>query len=321
MQNFWQGKRVLVTGGTGFIGSYVAEILLKKKARVFVTTFEDDMTNIIHIKKDLNILKANLANETDAIRVTRNKDVVLNLASRVAGIQFNVGHPVEMFTENIAIAKNIVAASYKNNVERLLITSSACVYSRDSSIPTPESEGFLYDPEPTNLGYGWAKRVSELLGRFYFQQYNFKVAIARPFNAYGPRDNFDPQFSHVIPGIIKRIFDGENPLLVWGSGKQSRSFIYAEDFARGIIAITEKHAIADPVNIGSKEEITIGDLAQMIVKLSGKKVDIKFDKSKPDGQPRRVCDVKYARTKLGFQAKILLKEGLERTIEWYKHRL
>ncbi len=319
MKDFWHRKRVLVTGGTGFIGSYVAEILLKKGSDVSVTTLDDNFENISGFKKDLKILRANLTDFKDAKRVTKSKDVVLNLASKVAGIQYNVNHPVEMFEDNISIAKNVISAAYQNNVGRLLIVSSACVYSSDSRVPNIEQEGFLGDPESTNLGYGWAKRVSELLGRFYFQEYGFKIAIARPFNAYGPRDNFDPRFSHVIPGIIKRVFDGENPLIVWGSGKQTRSFIYAEDFAKGLLRTVEKYCVSDPVNIGSSEEITIKDLAYLIARLSGKKLKIKFDRRKPDGQPRRMGSVKKAKTKLGFESKTSLKEGLERTIEWYKH--
>ena len=318
MKDFWHNKRVLVTGGTGFIGSYVCELLLEKGARVAATTKDSNLNNISHIKKAIEIIQTDLAIFENALKATKNRDIVLNLASKVAGIQYNLTHPVEMFDENIEIAKNTISASFRNNVERFLVTSSACVYRHYCNVPTRESEGFLDDPESTNLGYGWAKRVAELLGRFYFQEFGFKVAIARPYNAYGPRDNFDPETSHVVPGIIKRIFDGENPLIVWGSGKQTRSFLYAEDFARGLLEITEKYPIADAVNIGTEEEITITDLAKLIVRLSGKEVRIKFDKSKPDGQPRRVCDVTKAKEKIGFETAITLEEGLKRTIEWYK---
>lgn len=319
MKNFYKGKSVLVTGGTGFIGSYVCEILLKKGANVTCTYFSKNLQNIAHIKKDLKIIRADLTNYDDARSVTRGKEIVLNLASKVAGIQYNVGHPVEMFNDNVEITKNTIDASFKNGVERFLIVSSACVYHRFATVPTNEDEGFLDDPEPTNLGYGWAKRVSELLGRFYHQEYDYKVAIARPYNAYGPRAIFDPEISHVIPGIIKRVFDGENPIVVWGSGKQTRSFLYAEDFARGLIETVEKYPEADPVNIGTADEVTIEDLASMIVRISGKNTKIVFDKTKPDGQPRRVCDVRKAKEKVGFVAKVGLEEGLEKTIEWYRH--
>lgn len=319
MSSFWRNRRVLVTGGAGFIGSFVCELLLKKGARVAITSKSGNLKNIAQIKKDIKVIRANLTNPQEATRATKHQDIVLNLASRVAGIQYNINHPVEMFNDNVEIEKNTIEGAYRAGVERFLVTSSACVYPRHSTVPTPEEEGFLGDPEPTNLGYGWSKRVAELLGRFYFQEYGFKVAIARPYNAYGPRDELDPKISHVIPGIIKRVFDGENPLVVWGSGKQTRSFVYASDFARGLLAIVEKYPCADPVNIGTSEEVSIGKLAQMIVEISKKKTKIKFDRSKPDGQPRRVCDVTKAKKKIGFSAKTSLEEGLRQTIEWYRH--
>lgn len=316
--NFWRGKKVLVTGGTGFIGSFVSETLLQLGAKVTVTTLSGNLGNVSKIKKDLKIIKSDLTNFEDAFKITKNQGVVLNLASKVAGIQYNINHPATMFSDNIQIAKNILEASKRNRVERVLITSSACVYPRYCTIPTPEEEGFLDDPEPTNLGYGWGKRVAELLARFYSLEFGMKVAIARPYNAYGPRDDFNPETSHVIAGLIRRIFENESPLVVWGSGKQTRSFLYVEDFARGLIETVEKYPIADPVNIGSDEEITIANLAKLIVELSGKDIKIKFDHTKPDGQPRRSCDTKKAYEKFGFKTNISLEEGLKRTIEWYK---
>lgn len=318
MANFWKGKRVLVTGGTGFIGSFVSGQLLSMGATVTATHKSSRVSNIKGIEKDIELIKTDLTSFASAVKVTKNKDIVLNLASKVAGIQFNKSHPATMFMENIQISKNMIEASLKNDVERFLIVSSACVYPRHCSIPTPETEGFLEDPEPTNLGYGWAKRVAELMGRFYHMEYGMKVGIARPYNAYGPRDDFNPETSHVIPGIIKRVFEGENPLVVWGSGNQTRSFLYVEDFARGLIETIEKYPNADPVNIGTDEEVSIGNLAKLIIKLSGKNTEIKFDTEKPDGQPRRNCDTKKAKELVGFQAKVKLEEGLEKTIDWYK---
>lgn len=321
MQNFWKNKKVLVTGGAGFIGSFVVELLLKEGSIVSITTKSGDIKNIKHQKNNVRVIKCDLTDLNAATNACKKQDIVLNLASNVAGIQFNRDHPATMFGDNVTISKNTIEAAFRCSVERFLVTSSACVYARHCTIPTPETEGFLDDPEPTNLGYGWAKRVAELFGRFYNNQYGMKVAIARPYNAYGPRDNFDPLVSHVIPGIIKRVFDDENPLLVWGSGKQTRSFLYAEDFVRGLLDVTEKYPVADPVNIGTDEEVTIGNLARMIVEISGKKTKIKFDVSKPDGQPRRNCDTKKALKKTGFKAQIKLEDGLERTIEWYKKQL
>ena len=318
MKNFWRGKKVLVTCGTGFIGSFVTELLLQKGARITTTSKSGNLKNVFHLKRDLRIKKTNLADPNQAYIVTKNQDIILNLASKVAGIQFNINHPATMFSENIQIAQNIASASVKNNVERLLMISSACVYPRNCTIPTPETEGFLLDPEPTNLGYGWAKRVEELIAKFYHLEYGLKVAIARPYNAYGPSDNFNPEISHVIPGLIKRVFDGENPLVVWGSGKQTRSFLYVEDLARGLLETIKKYPEADPLNLGTDEEVTIADLAKRIVKFSGKNIKIVFDTTKPDGQPRRNCDTKKAKDKIGFEAEISLEKGLKKTIDWYR---
>src|SRR3989344_7462003 len=223
MKSFWHNKKVLVTGGTGFIGSHVTELLLKKGAIVSVTNFENDLANIIHLKKNIRVIKADLRSFEDAYKATKNQEIVLNLAAKVAGIQYNIRHPVVMYMDNVRIVQNVIEAVYKNEVERFLIVSSACVYPHDVPNPIPENQGFRGDPESTNLGYGWAKRAAELLGRFYAQEYKMSVAIVRPFNTYGPRDNFDPNISHVIPGLITRVLKRENPLLVWGTGKQTRS--------------------------------------------------------------------------------------------------
>lgn len=321
MKSYWHKKRVLVTGGAGFIGSYLCKLLLMEGAEVRVTSKSGNLNNIKKIKDQVEVSRVDLANERSAKKTVKRIDIVMHLASKVAGISYNVEHPAIMFRDNVEITKNIFEAARVNNVERFLVVSSACVYARDCSVPTPETEGFINDPEPTNLGYGWAKRVAELFGRLYAQEFGMSVAIARPYNSYGPRDDFNPKTSHVIPGLIKRVYDGENPLVVWGSGKQTRSFLYAEDFARGLMQVTEKYPKADPINIGSDEEVTIANLAKMIVKFSGKNIKIKFDKTKPDGQPRRNCDTQKAKKKVGFGAKTSLYKGLERTIRWYEQRL
>lgn len=200
-----------------------------------------------------------------------------------------------------------------------MVVSSACVYPRNCTIPTPEEEGFKDSPEPTNDGYGWAKRMAEFIGEAYHREFGMKIAIARPYNCYGPRDHFDAQTGHVIPALIKRIFDGEDPLIVWGNGEQSRAFLYVEDFARGLIEVTEKYAVCDPINIGTDEEIKIKDLVKLILELSGKNPSICFDTSKPTGQPRRNCDNTKALKKIGFHAQINVREGLSNTIDWYKN--
>jgi GDP-L-fucose synthase len=198
------------------------------------------------------------------------------------------------------------------------LTSSACVYRRHCLVPTPESEGFVDDPEPSNLGYGWAKRFLEVQGRCYAQEYPIKIALPRPYNAYGPRDDFDWETSHVIPALIRKVVEGHNPIEVWGDGSQTRSFLYVSDFVEGLMLITERYPKCEPINIGSDEEVTIAKLIKQIIEIAGSQTEIEFNLSKPGGQPRRIGDYTKAHEILGFEPKVSLDEGLRRTITWYQ---
>ncbi len=309
-----------MTGGTGFIGSHVVEQLIALGARVTVFDRMSDgiVKNIDYLKDKIILLPGNCTNEQDAQQACENQQVVMNLAASVGGIEYNSTHQATMLFDNLKIASVMIEAARCTNVERFLVVSSACIYPADAKIPTAESEGFLREPEPTNGGYGWAKRMAEKLGMYYSQQYGMKVGIVRPYNAYGPRDHFDPEKSHVIPALIKRVFDGENPLRVWGSGNQTRAFLYVEDFAKGLIDAIDKYPVADPINIGTNEEVSIKDLVEMIVSISGKKINIEFDTLKPDGSPRRNSDNTKAIDKIGFRAQTKLVDGLKKTIDWYK---
>ncbi len=319
---FWKNKKVLVTGGAGFIGSYVAEMLVGKKAVVSVADKADPVkdSNLAVVTDKIVYLRKDLLDFANCLEVTKGMDVVMNIAAAVAGIDYNRSHQAEMFFSNAKLSLNMLEAARINKVKRFLVVSSACVYTRFCAIPTPEIEGFRFIPEDTNEGYGLAKRLAEFQGQAYARDFGMEVAIARPYNAYGPRDSFDPEKSHVIPALIKRVFDGEDPLMVWGDGEQSRAFIYAEDFARGLLEVAEKYPCADPLNIGTDEEIKIKDLVKLIVKLSGRKPKAVFDTTKPSGQPRRNCDNRKALEKIGFTADMPLEQGLKKTIEWYKQK-
>lgn len=321
--NFWKNKKVLVTGGAGFIGSHVVEMLVANGAEVTVidNLENGNMNNLSKVKSDIIFTNGDLKILDICVDASKNMDIVLNIAAKVGGIDFNKKHPGTMFRENILINTNVLEAARISNVERVLAVSSACVYQRHCKIPTPESEGFKGVPEPTNDGYGWAKRMTEFQAQAYAREFGMKIAIARPYNAYGPRDHFDPEKSHVIPALIKRIFDAENPLTIWGSGEQSRAFLFVTDFARGLLEIVEKYPEADPINIGTDEEIKIKDLVKLILKIAGKNPKIFFDISKPEGQPRRNCDNRKAKEKIGFKARVSLDVGLNKTIEWYKNEL
>lgn len=320
-EKFWSGKTVLVTGGAGFIGSHVVQKLLQKGATVRVLdNFQNGKKENLHgILPEKSIITGDCTDSQTALKVCKGCDVVMNIAARVGGIEYNRTHQATMLRDNLMIGSVMIEAARKAEVERFLVVSSACVYPRNVSVPTPESEGFLDEPEPTNGGYGWAKRMAEKLGMYYAEEYGMKVGIVRPYNCYGPRDHFDPAISHVIPALIKRVFDGENPINVWGSGKQTRAFLFVEDLAEGMIAAIEKYPVPDPINLGTDDEISIKDLIHKIITISGKKVKVKFDTTKPDGSPRRNSNNIKAIEKIGFEAKISLQDGLEKTIEWYKN--
>ena len=321
--SFWKGQRVLVTGGNGFIGSHLVELLLAQGARV-TTTASSPATEfrfLKRVKSDIRTVVGDLADPDVARRAVAGQDVVFHLAARVGGIEYNVKHPGSIFRDNMTAYMSVLDAARVANVGLFVVTSSACVYPRHCTIPTPEEEGFKDRPEPTNEGYGWAKRMQEFLGEAYAKEFGMKIRIARPYNCYGPRDNFDPASSHVIPALIRRLMSGENPLVVWGDGSASRSFLYVTDFARGLMAVAERSPQVEAINIGADEETTIKELAETLVRLSGMRTEIVFDPSKPAGQPRRRCDTRLAERLLGFRAEVSLEEGLAKTIAWYRENV
>lgn len=317
MDNFWKNKKVLITGGEGFIGSHVVEKLVERGAMVSVLD-RLQSGNLKKIEGEYAFIKGSCDDMETAEKACQNQDIVMNLAARVGGIEYNRTHQATMLRDNLLIETIMLEAARKAEVERFLVVSSACVYPRNCSVPTPESEGFVGEPEPTNGGYGWAKRMSEKEGQYYAEEFGMKVGIVRPYNCYGPRDHFDPETSHVIPALIKRVIDGENPLKVWGTGNQTRAFLFVEDLAEGMILAIENYPVPDPMNLGTDEEVSIRDLVSKILKISGVKTEIVFDTTKPDGSLRRNSDNKKAKEKIGFIAKNNLDEGLRKTINWYR---
>lgn len=313
---------MLVTGGTGFIGSHVVEKLVKREATVTVLDRMKSgvIKNIGYLKDTVRFIQGDCTDLTTARNAVAGNDIVMNLAAHVGGIAYNRAHSATLLRDNTLIASTMLEAARLEHTGRFLVVSSACVYPHDAVIPTPEGEGFRGEPESTNGGYGWGKRMAEKLGMYYAQQYGMNIGIVRPYNAYGPRDHFDPETSHVIPGLIKRVLDGENPVVVWGSGKQTRAFLYVEDLAEGMIMAIEKYPVPDPINLGTDEEVSVAQLISMIIKASGKQTTAIFDPKKPDGSPRRNSDNTHAKEKLGFTAHTKLSDGLSKTIAWYISR-
>ncbi len=320
---YFAGRRVCVTGGGGFIGSHVVEQLLALGARPIVPSRRADPPFIRHLGDAVERRQADLASRAESRGAIDGASVVLNLAASVGGISYNAAHPASVFQANMRVFLNVIDATVETGCERLLVTSSACIYPRYCAVPTPESEGFVDWPEPTNAGYGWAKRMEEFLAACYMEERGLEVAIARPYNCYGPRDNYNPESSHVLPALILKAFEAtDGKLPVWGDGKASRSFLYVDAFARGLIEVTARHAVAEALNIGADDEVTIGDAATLIADIVGRRRGIKitpqFQPTDLTGQPRRNCDTTRLKEALGFEANVSLAEGLEAAIDWFE---
>lgn len=324
MTNFWQGKRVLVTGGSGFIGSHVVEMLVARGARVTATAHTGGASanhaNLQAVEEQITVFTVDLTRFEDCARVCREQEIVINLAHLDGSTAFKRARPAHIFRQNMLITLNMLEAARQNQVERFLVMSSAEVYPPDAPAPTPESEAFKALPSPITDGYAWSKRMSEKAGEFYAREYGLQVAIARPNNVYGPRDYLDPRRGRVIPTFIQRIIQSDGTLVIWGTGDQLRTFLYVEDLARGLLDLVEKYPRCDPVNLGGSKEVTIRQLAEAISRLSGRNVHIVCDPEKPAGAARRACDITKARRVLGFEPRTSLEAGLERTIEFFRQR-
>jgi GDP-L-fucose synthase len=318
---FWSGRRVLVTGGAGFIGSHVVEDLVSDGARVTVADnlSRGRLDNLAAVQRDVRFLRLDLRDPAQCREACHGQEVVLNLAAKVTGIEYNRTHQREMFEQNMLLQQHPLQAAAESGVGRFLQTSTACIYPHDAAIPTPESEGTRGEPEPTNSGYGWAKRMGERLAEFYARETAMEVCIVRPFNAYGPRDYYDTGTSHVIPALIKKVLEGDDPVEVWGSGRQSRVFVHARDFAKGILLVAEKYPQPDPINIGHDEPITIRELLERIQALAGIRNSVFYNREKPEGYPQRAADTTRLRAVTGgFVPTVPLEEGLREMIAWYQ---
>lgn len=324
-RSYLREANVLVPGGSGFIGSYVVEQLLILGANVTVISRQKKPRYLLSILKDIKLVEADL-NVYDQIKpIFSAIDIVINMSAKVTGIAYNVKHSATMFHQNMQLFLNTIKAAQEASVPAFSVCSSACVYPRHCQIPTPESEGIVGEPEPTNSGYGWSKRMQEYLGQQYAKEFGMAIAIPRPYNAYGPRDNFDSDTSHVIPSLIHKAMQTEDGQFeVWGDGSYSRGFLHVDDFARGVIEASARFQCAKPINIGPSEEVTVKELAYLIAhevsNLRGEAVTPKFiHKPNMSGQPRRCCDTTLARKELGYQSNIPLLQGIQQTIQWYIH--
>lgn len=314
--NFWKDKKVIVTGGAGFLGSFLIEKLRQRGATdIYIPLIEEyDLTD----RDDI----CRLFDTTLGDKFEPSKMVIIHLAAHVGGIGANREHPAEFFYDNLMMGVELMHQAWQRGIGKFTAIGTVCAYPKFT--PVPFKEDNLWDgyPEETNAPYGLAKKMLLVQAQAYRQQYGFNAIYLLPVNLYGPRDNFDPASSHVIPALIRKSIEaqksGEKELVVWGDGSPTREFLYVEDAAEGILAATEKYNGPEPVNLGSGYEISIKDLAEMIVRLTGFEGKLIWDTSKPNGQPRRGLDVSRAEKYFGFRAQIPFEEGLSRTIDWFK---
>ena len=301
-------KKILITGGAGFVGSHLIEKLLAKgisKENIFTPSFQD----------------SDLRQWENCQEAVEGRNIVIHLAAKVGGIGFNQEHSGELFYDNLIMGAHLMEAARQAKTEKFVGIATICAYPKFTPVPFKENDLWNGYPEETNAPYGLAKKMLLVQAQAYRQQYGFNAITLFPVNLYGPGDKFDPAVSHVIPALIKKVADakkqGQNYIEVWGTGKATREFLYVEDAAEGIVLATEKYNKPEPVNLGSGTEISIKDLAKLICRLMDFKGEIRWDMTKPDGQLRRCLDVSRAKKEFRFEAGTNFEKGLKNTINWY----
>jgi GDP-L-fucose synthase len=306
MSLLFSGKRVLVTGGKGFLGSRIVSILEKKGVSDLI--IPDSQLHDLRIKENCS-------------KVTKNIDIVFHTAAKVGGIGLNREKPGELFYDNLMMGVNLLEESRKNHVEKFISLGTICSYPKFT--PLPFSEDSIWDgyPEETNAPYGLAKKMLLVQSNAYKEQYGFRSITVFPTNLYGSGDNFNDDSSHVIPALIKKIHNAiksdNDSIVLWGDGTPTRDFLFVDDAAEGVVLAAEKYEKTDPLNLGSGQEISIKNLASIIMKIMNVDLEIKWDTTKPNGQPRRCISSEKAKNEIGFNPKTSLELGLKQTIEWY----
>ncbi|MDO8722976.1 MAG: GDP-L-fucose synthase [Syntrophales bacterium] len=304
-------KRIVITGGTGFLGQYLTSNFTKRGySNIFpVSHSEYDLVRLHDIRRFYDDMKP---------------DIVVHLAARVGGIGFNQENPATLFYENLMMGVQLLHEGYLRGIEKFVAIGTICAYPKFTPVPFREEDLWNGYPEETNAPYGLAKKMMLVQSQAYRRQYGFNSIFLLPVNLYGPGDNFDPRSSHVIPALIKKCVDAvrnnAREIVVWGTGEATREFFYVEDAAEAIRLATERYNSSEAMNLGAGFEISIRELAELIVELTGFEGRIVWDATKPDGQPRRMLDTSRALQEVGFKAKTDLREGLKKTIDWHRRR-
>lgn len=314
MNGFWSGRRVLLTGGGGFLGTFIRERLERERPAEILAPRKRELD-----LRDAGAVRAYLAD--------RKPDLIIHAAAVVGGIGANREHPGSFFYENAIMGIQLIEEARRAGVAKFVCLGTICAYPELAPVPFRESDLWDGYPEKTNAPYGIAKKALLVQLQAYRQEYSFNGIFLLPVNLYGPGDNFDLQSSHVIPAMIRKFVEakerGDAKVVLWGDGSPTREFLYAEDAAEGIISAASNYDGSDPVNLGSGKEISIRDLAEMIRGLIGYDGKVEWDTTKPNGQPRRLLDVSRAAREFGFQARTPFADGMAKTIEWYaghRHR-
>lgn len=305
-------KKFLVTGGAGFLGS----ALVKKLAKRGV-----EKNNILIPRSK----EYDLRNQENSRQVTQNKDIVIHLAANVGGIGYNQENPGSLFYDNLLMGAHLMEEARRAKVQKFVALGTVCAYPKHTPVPFREEDLWNGYPEETNAPYGLAKKMLLVQAQAYRKQFGFNAIYLLPVNLYGPGDNFDPKSSHVIPALIRRFIEAKKKnkkeVVIWGTGKATREFLYVDDAAEGIILATEFYDKTEPINIGSSFEISIKDLVELIASLVSYRGRVVWDNSKPDGQPRRKLDTTRAKKEFGFVAKTKFDAGLKKTIKWYEENI
>ena len=308
-KKFWQNKTVVITGGGGFLGSHLVKLIKTLSPKKI----------IVPRSKNFDLRK-----QSDCAKIVKGADIVIHLAANVGGIGYNQEFPGTLFYDNLLMGVHLMEEARLAKVNKFVAIGTICAYPKYTPVPFKEENLWDGYPEETNAPYGLAKKMLLVQSQAYRAQYGFNSIYLLPVNLYGPGDNFDPKSSHVIPALIKKFVDAkkknQDEVVIWGTGKPTREFLYVEDAARAIVLATEKYNSGEPVNIGSSFEISIKDLAQTIKKVTGFKGKVIFDKTKPDGQPRRKLDVSKALKEFGFESEVNFEQGLKQAVEWYENK-
>ena len=315
----YSDKNILVTGGTGMIGSHLVELLLEKNANVRIVAHEREIPPELE-DKGLDVVSGDLTEKKFVEESMKDMDYVFHLAAYTGGLGRTSTHPASTLTPNLIMDGNVLECAKNEGIKRFLYASCTCVYPNDEKT-LEEEDAWKGNPPEIHASYSWSKRMGERQAIAYHKEYGMNIAIVRPSNSYGPRDSDDLETAHALGSLIMKAINKMDPFVIWGDGNPIREYIYARDAAKGMLLAMENYCVGDPINLASGEFVSISELARKILKLTNTSPEIKFDKEKPSGQKRRVLSNKKAKEKIGFVAETSLDTGIEETIKWYKQKL